>query len=97
MSRRAEWQVILEAETRHWSAMTCEQLIAELHEEHVYSVEVESKRYQVEVQLLENTNEYVHVAVSIDDGSLPWSIVPLSNSFVLKKFVEDTNTAKAQE
>jgi hypothetical protein len=77
--------------------MSCEQLIAELHEEQEYSVEVESKRYQVEVQLLENTNEYIHVAVSVDDGSLPWSIVPLSNSFILKKSVADTNTDKAQE
>jgi hypothetical protein len=77
--------------------MSCEQLIAELHEEHEYSVEVESKRYQVEVQLLENTNEYVHVGISVDDGSLAGSIVPLSNSFILKKSVADTNTAKAQE
>jgi len=35
--------------------MSCEHLIAELYEVRAYEVEVESKQYQVEVQLLENT------------------------------------------
>jgi len=39
----------------------------------------------VEVQLLENTGTYVHVGVSVDDGSLPASLHPLSSSFIRKK------------
>jgi len=51
--------------------MSCERLITELHDVRAYVVEVESKKYQVEVELLENTEAYVHVLVGVDDGSLP--------------------------
>ena len=85
MSRRAEWQKVLDAEIERWSAMSCEQLIAELREIRVYEVEVEARRYQVEVELLENTDEYVHVMVGVDDGSLPASISPSTKTFVCYK------------
>jgi hypothetical protein len=90
MSRRAEWQRVLDAETKRWSSMSCEQLIAELHETRAYTVEVESKRYQVEVDLLENTNVYVHVSVSVDDGSLPASLFPLTDGFIRQKHESST-------
>jgi hypothetical protein len=66
MSQRAEWQRVLDTETRRWSKMSCEQLIAELGDVRAYEVEFESKLYQVEVQLLENTCAYVHVFVAVD-------------------------------
>jgi hypothetical protein len=59
MGRRAEWQGVLNAETKHWSSMSSEYLIVELHDVRAYVVEVDSKQYQVEIQLLENTNAYV--------------------------------------
>lgn len=68
-----------------WSEKTCDDLIAELHETQVYQVEFESKLYQVEVELLENTGEYVHVMIAVDDGSLPASIVPSTDSFIRQK------------
>jgi hypothetical protein len=55
MSRPPEWQKILDTEVARWSEMSWEQLITEMHEVRAYQVELESKRYQVEVQLLENT------------------------------------------
>ena len=85
MSRRAEWQGVLDAETKRWSSISCEHLIAELHDVRAYEVEVDSRQYQVEVQILENTNAYVHVLVAVDDGSLPGSIVPLTRSFIRQK------------
>jgi hypothetical protein len=85
MSRRAEWQKILDTEVARWSGMSWEQLVTELHEVRAYQVEVESKQYQVEVQLLENTADYVHVVVGVDDGVLPRSIVPLTHSFIRQK------------
>ena len=48
----------------------------------VYEIEFESIKHQVEVELLENTNEYVHVVISVDDGTLPASLSPVSCSFV---------------
>jgi hypothetical protein len=85
MSRREEWQEILDTQVRRWSAMSAAQLISELHDRRAYKVEVESKHYQVEVQLLENTDAYVHIVVGVDDGSLPLSIVPLTRSFIRQK------------
>lgn len=85
MSRRKEWQPVLDAEVKRWSALSAAQLTSELAEGKAYEVEFESKNYQVEVELLENTPEYVNVAVSVDDGSLPASIIPLSDNFIRKK------------
>jgi hypothetical protein len=74
MSRRAEWQNVLDAETKKWPAMSCSRLIAALHDTQAYEVAFESKHYQVEVELLEDTDKYVRVLVAVDDGSLPASI-----------------------
>ena len=74
---------MLHSEVRRWSAMTCEQLIFELHDLQAY--EVDSKKYQVEVELLENTDKYVHVMVAVDDGSLPASISPSTHTFICSK------------
>lgn len=84
-ARRKRWAPVLEAETKRWSAKSCAQLAAELTNEQAYEVEFESRQYQVEVQLLENTPKYLHVLVSVDDGSLPASISPLSTSFLRYK------------
>jgi len=85
MSRREEWRKVLDSEVRRWSAMTCEQLIFELHDLQAYEVELDSKKYQVEVELLENTDTYVHVMMAVDDGSLPASILPLTHSIICSK------------
>jgi len=65
--------------------MSWERLTAELADDQVYEVEFESRKYQVEVELLENTERYIHVAVSVDDGSLPAPILPLTDSFIRYK------------
>jgi hypothetical protein len=66
MSLGNEWRKVLDFEVQRWSAMSCGQ----------------SKQYQVEVELLENTERYLHVMVTLDDGSLPASISPLTRSFI---------------
>jgi len=83
--RRDAWRPVLEAEIKRWSAMSYEQLAAELADDKVYEVEFDSKMYQVEVELLENTERHIHVAVAVDDGSLPASIRPLTDSFIRNK------------
>jgi hypothetical protein len=85
MSRREEWRKVLDSELQRWSVMSCEQLVSELHDLQAYEVELDSKKYQVEVELLENTDKYVHVMVAVDDGSLPASISPLSSTFIRSK------------
>jgi len=85
MSRREEWRKVLDSEMQRWSAKSCDELIAALHELQVYEIAFEGKSYQVEVELLENTPTYIHVMVAIDDGSVPASILPLTHSFVRRK------------
>jgi len=85
MKRREQWRPVLDAEVKQWSAKSCADLVDELRKEQAYEVGFEGKKYQVEVQLLENTDEYVHVSVGVDDGSIPASFGPLSSSFVRKK------------
>jgi hypothetical protein len=85
MSRRMEWQRVLDSEVKRWSAMSCEQLVSELHQVQGYEVEFESKQYQIELELLEDTEKYLHVMVAVDDGSLPASVSPLTHSFICAK------------
>jgi hypothetical protein len=70
---------------QRWSALPYEQLICRLDGHQAYVVEHDSRKYQVEVELLENTEEYVHVIVGVDDGSLPASFAPSTDSFILQK------------
>jgi hypothetical protein len=81
MNRPIEWRKVLDAEVRRWSAMSRQELVSRLDDVQCYEVEFDSKTYQVEVQLLENTEEYLHVMVGVDDGSLPASIAPWTETF----------------
>ena len=65
--------------------MSCEQLLVELRDIKAYTVENDSKTYQVEVQLLENTDTYLHVMVAVDDGHLPASFKPATDTFIREK------------
>ena len=85
MGRREEWRKVLDSEVKRWSTLACEQLASELQDVQTYEVEFDSKKYQVEVQLLENTEQHLHVMVAGDDGSLPASISPLTHSFIRQK------------
>lgn len=65
--------------------MSGEQLVSELCDPQQYKVELNSKKYQIEVELLENTEKYVHVLVSVDDGGIPVSDLSLTETFILQK------------
>ena len=85
MERREQWRRVLDAELQRWSAKSCDELIAELTDVRAYQVDAEDMTYTVEVQLLENTDTYVHVCLGVDDGSIPASLRPASSSFVQQK------------
>jgi hypothetical protein len=86
MSRREEWRKVLDSEVKRWSTLSCDQLLSELPDGlEGYQIEFESKEYNVEVEILENTEQYLHVVVAVDDGSLPASISPLSHSWIRHK------------
>ena len=81
MNRRERWQTVLDAELKRWSEKSFEEIRSELSELQVYEVEFDSERHQVEVELLESTQDYLHVSVSVDDGTLPASLRPTTGSF----------------
>jgi hypothetical protein len=85
MNRQKTWQMVLDVEVQRWSAMSCDDLVSKLHQLQAYEVEFDSKMYQVEVELLENTERYVHIMVAVDDGSLPESLAPLTETFIREK------------
>jgi hypothetical protein len=85
MGRRQEWREVLDSEVKRWLAMSCSQLLSEQHDAQAYEIESDSKKYQVEVELLKNTDQYLHVLVAVDDGSLPASIRPLTDTFICPK------------
>jgi len=84
-ARRNNWRVVLKAEIKKWSAMSYNQVMSQLPDCECYEVEFKSKKYQVEVELLEDTELYIHVGISVDDGSLPASLWPAASSFVCLK------------
>jgi hypothetical protein len=86
MKRRAEWQPVLDAEMKRWSAMSWSELTSRLSaEDETYQVEYQSKTYQVEVTILGNTEKYLHVAISVDDGHFWRAMSPLASSFICNK------------
>ena len=85
MKPQEQFRPALDAEVERWSAKSSEQLIAELRDVQAYEIEFEGKWYQVEVEILENTEKYVHVSVAVDDGTLPSVLRPLATSFICEK------------
>ena len=85
MSRKDEWRKILDPEVQRWSALSWQELVSRLQDIQCYEVKTDAKTYQVEVELLENTDTYVHIMVAVDDGTLPASITPLTESFIREK------------
>jgi hypothetical protein len=85
MSRREQWRKVLDSEVQRWSGMSYDQLVSGLRDLQAYEVEFDSKTYQVEVEILEHTDSYVHVMVAVDDGSLPASISPSTHTFICQR------------
>jgi hypothetical protein len=86
MTRRQEWDRLLAEELERWAAKPWPKVLADIEDGNLaYEVVWDSKTYQVEADLLENTDEYLHVSLAVDDGSLPESIRPASRSFIYRK------------
>jgi len=88
MNRRERWRAVLDAEIKRWSEKSDEELRSKLSELRVYEVEFDSKQHQVEVELLESTPDYLHVSISVDDGTVA-SLLPITGSFIRPVSHED--------
>jgi hypothetical protein len=85
MGDKKAWREVLDAEVQRWSSMALDELLAGVRDVQAYEVERDSRKYQVEVEVLENTEMYVHVMVAVDDGRLPASISPVTTTFIRPK------------
>lgn len=78
---RDELQECLRAELVKWSAIPLSELESRIRANGVYEVKSPGGDYQVEVQVLENTPDYLHVSVAVDGGGLS-AFKPLTGSFI---------------
>jgi len=85
MKRREVWRKVLEREVQCWRAVPAAELEAAVRGNRAYEVEFEAKSYQVEIEVLENTDRAIRVMVAVDDGSLPASILPATDDFIVNK------------
>ena len=86
MTGREQWQVILDAEIKCWEAKSYDQLLSEPAGRVVtYELEFDTTKYQFEVQLIEDTETYIHVGIAVDDASFRGAVRPLSSSFIRNK------------
>jgi hypothetical protein len=82
MTRRDEWQAILDSEVKRWTSMSCDEVLSELRVRGVYEITDGSKHYQVEAELLVDSPDYIQVLIAVDDGTLPESLHPASQGFI---------------
>ena len=85
MGNPEEGRPVLEAQVRRWSHIPWEQIVSLLRDPHAYEATFETKKYQVEVELVENTEAHIRLSVAVDDGAVPRSMLPLTRSIVLSK------------
>ena len=85
MTKRERWQAVLDAEITRWSAKSYEELRTELSESKIYDVEFDSRQHQVEIEILEDMPDYLHVSIAVDDGTLPASLRPATGSFIRRR------------
>lgn len=81
--KKNQLQDLLVAEIDAWSRKSFATLVRELSDVVTYERGGGSGFHQFEVQMLEQEPDYVHVGVSIDDGGVVRSLVPLSSSFIV--------------
>ena len=78
-------QDLLDAETSDWSQKSFASLAEELTDVVAYQRGNEADYHQFEVQMIEHEPDYVHVIVSIDDGSFLKSFAPLTRGFIVHR------------
>ena len=77
-------EFVLNREIDKYSKLSYGELLA-LDDNISYYSEYAGGEYQIEINILEKENDYVHISVAVDDGSLSRSFAPLCSSFLVYK------------
>lgn len=78
-------QTLLDREVEAWSRKPFDTLLAELEDVVAYQRGEGPDSHQFEVQLIEREPEYLHVLVSVDDGTFWRSFSPLTRGFIVHR------------
>jgi hypothetical protein len=82
---KSELQRLLDAEVDELSRRSYARLVDDLPDVLAYQRGGGPGYHQFEVQMLEHEPDYVHVLVSIDDGSFWRSVSPITRSFIVHR------------
>ena len=79
----AQLRELLSYETLDWAERSPGDIVAELAKPQTYGRGTGDTWHEIEVTLLEATDDYIHVKISIHDGSLVWALKPITSSFLI--------------
>jgi hypothetical protein len=79
----AQLRELLSEETLAWAERSPADIIADLAKPQTYRRGTDDAWHEIQVTLLEATDEYIHVKTSIHDGSLVWALTPIASSFLI--------------
>jgi hypothetical protein len=79
----AQLRELLSQETLAWAERSPADIVADLATPQTYRRGEGDTWHEIEVTLLEATDDYIHVKTSINDGSLVWALAPISSSFLI--------------
>ncbi|MEQ1672397.1 MAG: hypothetical protein ABL893_16210 [Hyphomicrobium sp.] len=81
-----ELRKLLSDEILAWSRKSLAFLEMELVKKRITFDRGEGENWhQFEVNLLENSEEYIHISIAVDDGSYEFSRFPVSSSFIVHR------------
>ena len=79
----AQVRELLSQETLAWAERSPADIVVELATPHVSRRGEGDTWHEIEVRLLEATDDYIHVQTSVHDGSLVWALKPMTSSFLI--------------
>ena len=82
---KTELESLLDREIEEWSSKSFTKLTEELADVVAYQRGDKTGFHQFEVQMIEQEPEYLHILVSVDDGSFRRSLAPLTRGFIVHR------------
>ena len=79
----AQLRELLSQETLAWPERSPADIVAELATPQTYRRGKGDTWHEIEVTLLEATDDYIHIKISINDGSLVWTLKPITSSLLI--------------
>jgi hypothetical protein len=79
----ARLRELLSQETIAWVERSPADIVSQLAKPQTYRRGAGDTWHEIELTLLEATDDYIHVKTTIHDGSLAWALAPITSSFLI--------------